>query len=170
MSLALPTNIAAHENLAEILRDMMRSLPGPVTFHVYDGRLSGHRIDPDQFDESASLVVGCRFVYVLDGTRGRLEPIAAFIANESLGRAQLHHLIDDGPSAPNGELPRRTTQTLGVYIRSLFADNAWLTAVAVPARVQSLDGLFGLRVANGDVSTVTLTDAGHRPRSSRKWA
>lgn len=172
MSLAIPTNIATHDNLAEILRGMMRSLSGRVTLQVWDGRLVGQRVDENEIGDAADSIVGCRFVYVLDGGRGgRIEPIAAFIANESLGWAQLYHLIDDQPPVENGKLPPNTTGVVGVYIRCLFADNEWLNAVTVPAVVDRLDGQFGMKVTTDDgISTVTLADAGHRPRSSRRWA
>ena len=95
--------------------------------------------------------------------------IAPFITNESLGIAQLYHLMDDQPPSTNGILPGRTVEMLSLYIRSLFSDVGWINTVTVPAVVESMDGHFGLSVTGDDSSTVKLADAGHRPHSSRKW-
>jgi hypothetical protein len=168
MSLALPKDIAARSDLVEVLFEMLGSMAGPVIWHVCEGRLTGQPINKTEAQEAATAVADCRFVYVLEGMRGRFEPIAAFVASEALGRAQLFHLIDDYPVAPPGKLPRRTTEYLGVYIQSLIVGNPWLNVVTVPASLKALDGCFGLQVLDGEVSSVTLRDAGHRPESSRK--
>ncbi|MCM2369211.1 hypothetical protein [Aporhodopirellula aestuarii] len=157
-------------NLTEILCEMMGEMPRPVTIHVCDGRLTDHHLDANAFQETVAVIARCRFVYVLDGIRGRVEPIAAFVANETIGRGQLRYLIDGRPPAAAGNLPRHTTDKLGVYFRSRFADNGWLRAVTVPGHVNALDGLFGLCVTDGESSTVSLRDAGHRPLSSRTMA
>lgn len=109
VSLALPANIAMRKNLVEILGDMLRSLTCFVTFHICGGRFSGHNICRNEFDEVAQGMGDCRFVYVLEGSRGRIEPIAVFIANDSLGHAQLYHLIDGQPPASNGGFQRSPT-------------------------------------------------------------
>jgi hypothetical protein len=106
----------------------------------------------------------------MEGTRGYFEPIARFIANESLGRAQLYQLIDDRQSSETLKLPRRTAETVGAYIRWLFGENNWLDAVTIPAVADSIHGLFGLAATVSEITTVTLADAGHRPKSSRKRA
>jgi hypothetical protein len=62
MSLALPTNIAGRQNVDGILCDLLRSLTGPVTFHVCDGKFAGHTIQADEFFGAAKTIADCRFV------------------------------------------------------------------------------------------------------------
>ena len=60
-------------------------------------------------------------------------------------------------------------EMLGVYIRYIYADSDWVDRVTVPSNVQMIDDLFDLRVTGDDVSTITLTDTKHRPKSSRTF-
>lgn len=168
VSLAFPTNIARRENPAKILCALMRSLPGPLMFHVCDGQVSGHLIDDSEIESTSKLIANCSLIYILEGTRGTFEPIAGFIANESLGRARLLHLIDDRPGKTTGALPCRTVDHIGAYVRSMLAEYDWLNAVTVPAVVDSLNGFAGLKVVSSEISTITLADAAHRPNSSRR--
>lgn len=171
MSLAIPINIATRDSQTDFLPNLLASLPGPLTYHVCDGRFATHAILQSELDDATTRVGECSIQYVLDGSRGGLrEPIAGFIANESLGIAKLQHLIDDHPPAAEPSIPRRTSEMLGVYIRSLFADFGWLNAVTVPSSVQLLDGLFQLTVESSDISRVALADIAHRPKSSRNGA
>jgi len=167
MTLALPADIANRADAAATVTSILASLPGPVTYHVCDGRSTANPIDASEYTAVSRSLAECSILYVLDGTQGSREPIAGFIANESLGNAKLQHLIDDRPPASNGMIPRRTMEVLGVYVRSLFADHVWLNRVTVPSNVQLLDGLFSLSVLADDVSSVTLKDIGHRPKSAR---
>ncbi len=171
MSLALPCNIAARTNRIDLLCALLERLPGPVTYHVFDGRFTPHSIVQSEFGDAAARVADCSIAYVLDSSRGGLcEPIAGFVANETLGIAKLQYLIDDRPPAVSANIPRRTMEMLGVYIRSLFADFQWLETVSVPSNVRLLDGLFQLTVESGDISNITLKDLKHRPQSARRWA
>jgi hypothetical protein len=170
MSLAIPINIATRDNRLLLVRDLLATMPGPVTCHVYDGRFATHTIATTEIATTAERIAECSIAYVLDSSRGGLrEPIAGFIANESLGIAKLQYLIDDRP-APDAKIPRSTTDMLGVYIRSMFADFRWLESVTVPSNVKLLDGLFQLSVESSDVSKITLADLKHRPESARRWA
>ena len=171
MSLAIPINIATRDNRLMLLRDLLAAMPGPVTCHVYDGSFAAHTIAPTEIATTAERIAECSIAYVLDSSRGGLrEPIAGFIANENLGIAKLQYLIDDRPPAPDAKIPRCTTDMLGVYIRSMFADFRWLESVTVPSNVKLLDGLFQLSVESSDVSKITLADLKHRPESARRWA
>ena len=167
MTLALPVDIANHADAAATVTSILTSLPGPVTYHVCAGRSTANPIGASEYTAVSRSLAECSIICVLDGTRGLREPIAGFIANKSLGSAKLQHLIDDRPPASNGMVPRRTMEMLGVYIRYLFADHEWLNRVTVPSNVQLLDGLFDLSVLGDDVSSVTLKDIGHRPKSAR---
>lgn len=171
MSLAIPINIATRDNRIILLRELLAAMPGPVTCHVYDGRFAAHTVAPTEMATTAERIAECSIAYVLDGSRGRLrEPIAGLIANESLGVAKLQYLVDDRPPAPDAQIPRCTTDMLGVYIRSMFAEFRWLESVTVPSNVELLDGLFQLSVESSDVSRITLADLKHRPESARRWA
>lgn len=168
MSLAVATNIAARENLAALIAELLHSLPGPIFYHVCDGQLSGQTINADEVEAIAHTIATCSMIYVLEGTRGRFEPIAGFIANESLGRAQLLHFIDTRPSSTPGKLPRSSAHRLGGYIRTMLSEHSWLHVVSVPGNVEPIDGLLGLKVQASATSTVTLAEAAHRPNSSRR--
>ena len=167
MTLAIPANIANRDDTASAISAILDSLPGPVTYHVLDGVAAGARIDANEYIDASHTIANCSLVYALDGIHGLREPVAGFVGNESLGTAKLLYLIDDRPPASNGKIPRRTMEMLGVYIRSLYADNAWVQRVTVPSNVELLDGLFDLRVLADDVSCITLVDAVHRPHSAR---
>ncbi len=171
MSLAIPTNIATRSNRVRLLRDLLEAMPGPVTCHVYDGRFAVHTISRPEIATTTERIAECSIAYVLDSSRaGVRAPIAGFIANENLGIAKLQYLIDDQPPTPDAKIPRRTTDMLGVYIRSMFADLRWLESVNVPSNVELLDGLFQLSVESSDVARITLADLKHRPESARRWA
>ena len=169
MTLAFPTNIAARENAAQIVGELMRSLRGPLAYHVCDGKPVEDTIESAVIESISRSFAECSLVYILEGSRGgRFEPIAAFICNEDLGRAQLWHLVDMNPNETKGKLPRPTVDLLGVYVRSMLSEVTWLNAVTVPAVMDSLDGFAGLKVAATELSTITLADASHRPNSSRR--
>ena len=171
MSLAIPINIATRDNRLTLLRDLLAAMPGPVTCHVDDGRFAAHTISPTEIATTAERIAECSIAYVLDSSRGGLrQPIAGFIANESFGVAKLQYLIDDRLPAPDAKIPRCTTDMLGVYIRSMFADFRWLESVTVPSNVELLDGLFQLSVESSDISRITVADLKHRPESARRWA
>ena len=86
------------------------------------------------------------------------------------GLLKWFYLIDDRPPAPDAQIPRCTTDMLGVYIRSMFANFRWLEFVTVPSNVELLDGMFQLSVESSDVSRITLANLKHRPESARRWA
>ncbi len=130
-----------------------------------------HSISQPEFGDAATRIAGCSIAYVLDSSPGGLrEPIAGFVANDTLGIAKLQYLIDDRPPADVAMIPRRTMEMLGVYIRSLFADFKWLDTVFVPSNVRLLDGLLQLTVESDECSKITLRDLKHRPKSARQWA
>ena len=168
MTLAVSTNIAARENRIAILSDLLRLLLGPASYHVCDGQLSGHVIAAEEIEATAHTIATCSLIYVLEGTRGRFEPIAGFIANESLGRAQLLHFIDTQLSSTSGKLPRSSADRLAAHLRAMFSEHSWVHTISVPGDVESIDGLLGLKVQAGATSTVTLAEAAHRPHSSRR--
>jgi hypothetical protein len=171
MSLYFPINIATRSNRLLLLRDLLAAMPGAVTCYVHDGRFAAHSIEATEIATAAGRIAECSITYVLDGSRGGLrEPIAGFVGNETLGIAKLQYLIDDRPPAEDVKIPRRTTDMLSVYIRSMFADLRWLETVTVPQQVEILDGLFQLSVESSDVSRITLADLKHRPESARRWA
>ena len=58
---------------------------------------------------------------------------------------------------------------LGVYLRYLFADFDWVDRVTVPSNVHLIDQMLDLRVTGEDVSSITLANLKHRPKSSRQF-
>ena len=170
MSLTLPTNIANRDNCASVVGSIIASMGERAMFRIRGGVTHTHPIDLSNVEGESRLIAHASIVYVLDSTRGRSGPIAAFIDNESLGRVKIQHLVDDEQIEPDLPLPHHTVDMLGVYIRSMFASTNWLNAVNVPTDLSRLNGILDLQVAaSGNSSTVTLTDASHRPHSSRRW-
>lgn len=167
MSIAIPTNIATQDDAEEQVKQLLESIHGPLTYHIFDGRPAATAIRSDELAVAARHISDCSIIYVLNGMRGIREPIAGFVANEAIKTARLLHLIDDRPPTGNGTIQRRTMETLGVYIRYLFADFDWLDRVFVPSNVKLIDQLFDLQISDGDHSCVTLIDAKRRPKSSR---
>jgi hypothetical protein len=167
MTLALPINIASRENREEILCALLLSLPS-VYCHVWDGRLSGHLLTANELPNAAQQLGECTLIYLLEGSRARLEPIVGFNANQTLGRAQMQHCMDSCSNTSPGKLPSSTADRVAGIIRSMFAEHAWLNTVVVPGNMRSVDGLLGLKVVAGEISTITLVDAIHRPWSARK--
>lgn len=170
MTLSIPVDIAGRGNCVETVLGVLNSIQVPVISHVFDGRCAEHRISSDEFKSTAERVAECSIAYVLSSaSRGMHQPIAGLISNENLGIATLQYLIDDESPAPDASIPRRTTDMLGVYIRTLFEDSNWLQSVCVPADVSHLDGMFGLTVGPNETSVVSLRDLSHRPESARRW-
>jgi hypothetical protein len=167
MSLAIPTNLANRGDIEEVILTLLKSLPGPLTYHIFDGKPAATAIHSDELVTAARNISDCSIIYVLDGIHAIREPIAGFAANESLRTAKLLHLIDDRPPTGCATIQRRTMEMLGVYIRYLYSDFDWVDRVTVPSNVKLIDGLFNLRVSGDDISCITLTDAKHRPRSLR---
>ena len=169
MSLAIATNLANRKDAEASVLALMESLPGPVTYHIHDGKPAGTDIRAGEFPSAAKDVAKCSIICALEGTRGDREPIAGFVANESLRSAKLLHVIDDRPPSGDGTIPRRTLEILHVYIRYLFSEFQWLDRVTVPANFQISDGFFGLSESSDGDWCVTLKDINHRPRSSRSF-
>ena len=169
MTLAIPTNLANRGDVEETVLSLLESLLGPVTYHIFDGKPAATSIHVDELHSAASTIASCSIVYALDGVNGIREPVAGFVANESLKTVHLLHLIDDRPPTGTGSIQRRSMEMLGVYIRYIYADFDWVDRVTVPSNVQMIDDLFDLRVTGDDVSTITLTDTKHRPKSSRTF-
>ncbi len=169
MSLAIPTNLANRDDVERTVLALLKSLPGPVTYHIFDGKPATTSIHPDELDSAANTIANCSIVYALNGIHGIREPVAGFVANEPLKTAHLLHLIDDRPPTETGIIQRRTMEMLGVYIRYIYSDFNWVDRVTVPSNVQLIDELFDLRVTGDDVSTITLIDIKHRPKSSRSF-
>ena len=169
MTLAIPTNLANRDNVKETVLSLLESLPRPLTYHVFDGKPAATSVQSDELHSAASTIASCSIVYALEGVGGVPEPVAGFVANESLKTVQLLHLIDDQPPTGNGVIQHRTMEMLGVFIRYIYADFDWVDRVTVPSNVQLIDDLFDLRVTGNDVSTITLTDTKHRPKSSRTF-
>ena len=167
MTLAIPTNLANHDGTEQAVLELLESLPGPVTYHVFDGKPATTSIAPDEFPSAAESMAKCSIIYALNGINGIREPIAGFVANESLRTANLLHLIDDRPPTGTGIIQRRTMGMLGVYVRYIFADFDWVDRLTVPSNVQMIDEMFDLRVTGDETSTITLVDIKHRPKSSR---
>ena len=167
MSLAIPTNLANSGDVRQVVLTLLESLAGPVTYHIFDGKPTATSIGSDELELAANAIAKCSIIYALNGIQGIREPVAGFVANESLRTAHLLHLIDDRPATGNGTIQRRTMEMLGVYIRYIFADFDWVDRVTVPSNVHLIDELFDLRVTDDDAATITLADLKHRPKSSR---
>jgi hypothetical protein len=169
MSLAFPKNLANRDDTSQTVLALLETLPGPVSYHVFDGQPATTAIGSDELSVASDLIAKCSIVYALDGIRGIREPIAGFVGNELLGTAKLLHLIDDRPPTGDGTIQRRTMDMLAVYIRYLFTDFDWIHRVTVPSNVQFIDKLLDLRVTGDAVSCITLIDSNHRPKSSRTY-
>ena len=169
MSLAVPTNLANRDDVQQIVLSLLESLPGPVTYHIFDGKPATTAIHPDEFSMAATTIANCSIIYALDGIRSIREPIAGFVANKKLKTAHLVHLIDDRPPTGTGRIQRRTMGMLAVYIRYIFAEFEWVDRLTVPSNIEMNGEMFDLRVTSDDISTITLTDEKHRPKSSRPF-
>ena len=169
MSLAIPTNLANRDDVEQAVLAILESLPGPVTYHIFEGRPAATVIHSDELHSAANAISNCSIVYALKGIRSIREPVAGFVANESFKTAHLLHLVDNRPPTGIGVIQRRTMEMLEVNIRYIYADFDWVDRVTVPSNVQLVDELFDLRVTGDGVSTITLTDIGHRPKSSRPF-
>lgn len=168
MSLALPTNIAQRPDCDEMIQGVIESLSDGAVCHIADGICTSHTVTAEERPLLARQVAISSVVYVLSSGQGQIEPIIAFIANQSLGYAHVQYVIDGLPAPETPGLPQHTIDMLGVYSRSLFAETDWLNAITINADVSRIDGQFDLRVEAGDNFTITLADARHRPYSSRK--
>ena len=166
MSLAIPTNIANRDNIEEVIQTLLVSLAGPLTYQVFDGQPATTAIYSADLTKAVRRIADCSIIYALDGIHGIRAPLVGFVANESLGTANLMYLIDDQPPTESGLIQRHTMEMLAVYIRYLYADFGWVDRVTVPFNVQIMDELFDLRVSGDEVSCITLIDPKHRPRSS----
>ena len=75
-----------------VVLELLKSLPGPVTYHVFDGAPATTAIAPKELAAAAIAITNCSIIYALDGINAVREPIAGFVGNESLGTVALASL------------------------------------------------------------------------------
>lgn len=149
MTLRTHRDIGGTPNLFASVAEILDAFSNPVG-HVVDGVFSGTSLTKDELPGLACGLTACRSIYITEphGTG----PIAGFLINETLGRAQLAFLIDNEPAGT--EIPRATALELGGFMNSLFKAQQ-IDSVGIPGD-HAIQPLFGQTIDRGPTTVVSL--------------
>jgi hypothetical protein len=163
MTLAIPADIKKREDCHAIIERFIESIASVAVIRVWQGRELCFRPNVDETRSLASRLTGCSFVFVRNGSRGSMEPLAAFVGNQELGTCKLEYLID--VAADDTAIARRESDCklfTGAYARMLFDQNTWVDRILAPFSWSRVAGHFDLRTVDADDNQLTLTPKAHR--------
>lgn len=159
MTLQLPRDIGGTPNLYASVNAVLDAFASPVG-HIIDGEFARASLTQDELLGIACGITACGSIYVCepDGSN----PVAGFLLNETLGRAQLAFLIDNEPAS--NEIPTNTALALCTYMNALFKDRQ-IDSVGIPGD-HKIKPILGQTIDRGPTTVVSLAETGRQGDSS----
>ena len=167
MTLALPADIGSRHDRQDILSHFTASVAERLCVYVRKCALCEWRPNTVELPVLLQELSDCSILYARHGSRTTIEPLAGFIASDTIRACKLCYFLDVEPiDGDPGH--RQRLDWIGLYSRQVLNDHLGIDVIAYPFSVARLDGMFGLAIHCGNTFQLTLADLANRPWSSRR--
>ena len=168
MTLAIPADIKKLDDCNAIIERFLESIASVAVIRVWQGQDLSFRPSSDESRSLASRLTECSFVFIRYGSRGSMEPLAAFVGNEELRTCKLEYLID--VAEDDTAIAKRESDCklfAAAYARMVFDENSWVDRVFAPFPWSCVAGHFELWTEEEDENQLVLAPnakriSGHR--------